>query len=103
MLMFNEERKQHKIYFYGFDRLHQLQGKPWYIRDEWISIENIHETAQRMLRQLNTTEVLVIDASYETGREYKDLTKLEHWKSSSEHILFYDFLKSKPHFRFGLG
>lgn len=100
--MFNES-KENKVYFYGFDRLHQLQGNPWNLRGDWITIDNIHATAQRMLRQMDTVEVIVVDASYEVGREYKDLTKLKNWKNTAEHIMFYDFVKSKPHFRFGLG
>ena len=98
-----ENNRENRVYFYGFDKLHQLQGNPWHLRGDWITIQNIRETATRMLRQLNTTEVIVVDGSYEVGREYKDLTKLSNYKQTTEHIMFYDFLKSKDHFRFGLG
>lgn len=97
-----ESNRENRVYFYGFDRLHRLQGNPWNLRGDWITIANIRETAKKMLRQLNTTEVIVVDGSYEVGREYKDLTKPHHYKLASEHILFYDFLKSKDHFSFGL-
>lgn len=97
-----ENNKENRIYFYAFDKLHQLQGNPWNLRGDWITIANIRETAYRMLRQLNTSEVIVVDGSYETGREYKDLTRKTNYQQASEHILFYDYLKSKDHFRFGL-
>lgn len=97
-----KETKENKVYFYAFDKLHQLQGNPWNLRGNWISISNIRETAKRMLQTLNTVEVLVVDGSYEVGREYKDLTKLSNWKNPMEHVLFYEFIKSKDHFRFGL-
>lgn len=97
-MMMNEN----KVYFYGFNRLHQLQGNPWNLRGNWITIANIKETATRMLHTMDVSEVLVIDGSYEVGREYKDLCKPKHYKEATEHILFYDFIKSKDHFRFGL-
>jgi hypothetical protein len=95
--------KVNKIYLYGFDGQHQLQGNPWNIWGDWVTIENIHETAQRMLRtHMNTKEVIVVDSTYETGREYKDLTRKKNWTDMMEHVNFYEYLKSKPHFRFGL-
>lgn len=99
----NEYVKENRVYFYGFDKLHQLQGNPWNLRGDWITIANIRETAKRMLKQLNTVEVIVVDGSYQTGREFKELTKLTNYKQATEHILFYDYLKSLDHFRFGLG
>lgn len=99
-----EMNRENKVYFYGFDKLHQLQGNPWNLRGDWITIQNIQDTAKKMLHEyLNTTEVIVVDGSYEVGREYKDLTKLANYRDQTEHIIFYDFLKSKSHFRFGLG
>lgn len=101
MYEFNE--KENKIYFYGFDKLHQLQGNPWNLRGDWITVSNIRETAQRMMRQLNTVEVLVVDASYEASRAFKELTARKNYTRMEEHIIFYEFLKSKDHFRFCLG
>ena len=95
-----ENNKENRVYFYAFDRLHQLQGNPWNLRGDWITIQNIHETASRMLRTMDTVEVVVVDGSYETGRAYKELTKPINWKKPTEHIVFYDFLKSKKHFAF---
>jgi hypothetical protein len=95
-------KKENKVYFYGFDRLHQLQGNPWNLRGDWITIQNIRETAKRMLHQMDISEVIVVDGSYLVGREYKDLTKPNHYKQATEHVLFYDFLKSQEHFSFGL-
>lgn len=98
--MYEGIKKENKIYFYGFSKLHQLQGKPWNLRGDWITLTNIHETAERMLQTMDTVEVIAVDASYEVGREYKDLTSLKNWNNQMEHICFYDFVKSKPHFEF---
>ena len=95
-------KKENRVYFYGFNKLHQLQGNPWNLRGDWITIQNIRDTAKRMLHQMDVSEVIVVDGSYLVGREYKDLKKLEHYKQQTEHILFYDFLKSQEHFTFGL-
>lgn len=97
-----ESNRENKVYFYGFDKLHRLQGNPWHLKGDWITIQNIRETAKRMLRQLDTSEVIVVDGSYEVGREYKELTMLKNYRNATEHILFYDYLKSKDHFSFGL-
>lgn len=99
----NEYVKENRVYFYGFDKLHQLQGNPWHLKGDWITISNIRETAKRMLKQLNTVEVIVVDGSYQTGREFKELSRLPNYKQMTEHVLFYDYLKSLDHFRFGLG
>lgn len=98
-----ENNKENRVYLYAFDKLHQLQGNPWNLRGDWVTISNIRETARRMLRQLDTVEVIVVDGSYEVGREYKDLTKQQNYKQMTEHIMFYEFLKSKDYLRFGLG
>ena len=97
--MYNGENK---VYFYGFDKLHQLQGNPWHLTGNWITIQNIKDTARKMMRRLNTTEVIVLDGSLETAREYKELTLSKNYKNPTEHILFYDFLLSQEHFKFGL-
>lgn len=55
--MYNGENK---VYFYGFDKLHQLQGNPWHLTGSWITIQNIKDTARKMMRRLNTTEVIVL-------------------------------------------
>ena len=94
------ENRESKIYFYGFSKTHQLQGNPWNLRGNWISVANIQDTARRMLHQLDTVEVIVVDATYQTAREYKDLTKRENYRQETEHILFYDYVKSLPHFEF---
>ena len=98
--MYEGIKKENKIYFYGFSKLHQLQGKPWNLRGDWITLTNIHETAERMLQTMDTVEVIAVDASYEIGREYKDLASLKNWNNQMEHICFYDFVKSRPHFEF---
>lgn len=101
--MYDNFKKENRVYFYGFNKLHQLQGNPWNLRGDWITIQNIRETAKRMLHQMDVSEVIVVDGSYLVGREYKDLTKMHHYRQATEHILFYDFLKSQEHFIFGLG
>jgi len=98
------KEKENVVYFYGFDKLHQLQGCSWNLKGSWITIQNIQDVARRMLRTyLNTSEVIVVDGSCGVGREYKDLKKAINWTNQNEHILFYEFLKTKPHMKFGLG
>lgn len=96
------ESRENKIYFYGFNKLHQLQGNPWNLKGDWITIQNIRETAKKMLHQMDIFEVIVVDGSYLVGREYKDLKKQTNYVQPTEHILFYDFLLSQEHFKFGL-
>lgn len=101
-MMYGENR-ENRVYLYGFDKTHQLQGKPWNLRGDWITVANIRDTAARMLRTyMDTVEVIVVDGSCEVGREYKDLCRIGNYQDKMQHVLFYEFLRSKPNFRFGL-
>lgn len=98
--MFDEDAP--RVYFYGFDKLHRMQGNPWKLRGSETNISTIKRTAQSMLRTLDTVEVIVIDASIESGRAYKELIRKASWKDAFEHVNFYEFVKSQDHLRFVL-